>query len=55
MYKLAKAGKLASFPGVSAAFEPPTKPDLQLPTHQISVEESVERIVKLLKERGVIG
>ena len=55
VYKLAKAGKLASFPGVSAAFEPPLKPDLDLPTHQISVEESVERIVKLLKERGVIG
>ncbi len=51
-YKAADEGKLAQFPGVSATFEPPTNPDLTLPTHQIGVEESVSRILKLLTERG---
>jgi bifunctional enzyme CysN/CysC len=54
VYKLARAGKLASFPGISADFEAPAHPDLDLPTHQISVEESLERIMRLLRERGVI-
>jgi bifunctional enzyme CysN/CysC len=51
-YELADAGKLASFPGVSATFEPPVNADLVLPTHEITVEEAVERVVGLLKERG---
>jgi bifunctional enzyme CysN/CysC len=50
----ARAGKMASFPGVSAAYEPPTDPDLTLPTDTISVEESVNRIVKALHDRGII-
>ena len=54
-YKAADEGKLAQFPGVSATFEPPKSPDLTLPTHQIGVEESVSRILKLLKERKIIA
>jgi bifunctional enzyme CysN/CysC len=53
-YKMAEAGQIAAFPGVSATYEVPTSADLVLPTHEISVEESVERIVKLLKSRGFI-
>ena len=53
-YELAAAGKIAQFPGVSAAFEPPKNPDLILPTHQISTEEAVERILQLLKEKRFV-
>jgi bifunctional enzyme CysN/CysC len=53
-YELADAGKILQFPGVSAAFEEPTNPDLILPTHQISVEAAVERIVELLREKNFI-
>jgi bifunctional enzyme CysN/CysC len=53
-YELAEAGKLASFPGVSAVFEPPAEADLVLPTHEISVEEGVERVLGLLKQRSYI-
>jgi bifunctional enzyme CysN/CysC len=53
-YQLADEGKLAQFPGVSAVFEPPRQADLELPTHHISVVESVERIVALLRERRFI-
>jgi bifunctional enzyme CysN/CysC len=54
-YHLADEGKLAQFPGVSAAYEEPSDADLVLPTHRISVDECVARIVDLLKSRHIIG
>jgi bifunctional enzyme CysN/CysC len=53
-YSMADSGKIASFPGVSAAFEEPKHADLVLPTHEIDVEESVERILNLLRARGIM-
>ena len=41
-------------PGVTAAFEEPKSSDLVLQTDQISVEESVRRIVELMKARGYL-
>ena len=55
VYQAADAGKLPQFPSVSANFEAPEKPDLTLPTHEINVEESVGRILKLLVDRGFIN
>jgi bifunctional enzyme CysN/CysC len=53
-YEQAEKGQILQFPGVSAVFEAPTKPDLILPTHEISVDVSVQRVVDLLKARGFI-
>ena len=53
-YQLADEGKLAQFPGVSAVFEEPRYVDLELPTHRLSVAESVERVVALLRDRQFI-
>ena len=55
MYKLAESGKLKSFPGVSAAYESPTKADLTLETDKLSVEACVEKVVGLLRNRGYLG
>jgi bifunctional enzyme CysN/CysC len=52
-YRDAEQGKIAQFPGVSAAFEEPTTADLVVETDKLSVEQSVERIVSLLRARGV--
>jgi len=54
-YKLADEGKIAQMPGVTAAFEEPAAPDLVLPTDQLSVDESVGRIVELMRVRGYLG
>jgi bifunctional enzyme CysN/CysC len=54
-YQQADSGELADVPGVSAPYDPPTNPDLVLPTHELSVEECVRRLVKLLEEKQVIG
>ena len=54
-YRLADEGKIPRMPGVSAAFEEPRTPDLVLQTDQVEVEESVDRVVALMKARGFIG
>ena len=53
--KLADAGKIAQMPGVTATFEEPKTPDLVLQTDEISVEESVTRIIELMKTKGFIN
>lgn len=53
-YQLADAGKIAQMPGVTATFEEPKAPDLVLATDQISVEESVSRIIELMKSKGYL-
>ena len=53
-YRLADEGKIAQMPGVTAAFEEPKSSDLVLQTDQISIEESVRRIIELMKARGYL-
>ncbi|MFM9058706.1 MAG: adenylyl-sulfate kinase, partial [Planctomycetaceae bacterium] len=53
-YALADSGQIANFPGVSAAYEPPAKPDLVLPTHEWPVGRCVDAIVSLIEARGAI-
>ncbi len=53
-YQLADAGKIAQMPGVTAAFEEPKGPDLVLQTDRVSVDDSVSRIVELMKSRGYL-
>ena len=55
VYAKADAGEISDFPGVSAPYEPPARPDLVLPTHDWSLPRSVEAVMRLLEERGVLG
>jgi bifunctional enzyme CysN/CysC len=50
-YKAAEEGKIAQFPGVSAAFEEPTDADLVLETDKLNVEQCVDAILRLLADR----
>ncbi len=52
-YALADSGEMALFPGVSALYEAPRKPDLVLKTDKLSVNECVDQILTLLRQRGV--
>ena len=54
-YAKAEAGELANIPGISAEYEPPQSPDLVLPTHEIDVDKSVQQVMALLREKGVIN
>jgi len=55
LYALADDGRIADFPGVTAAYETPSEPDLVLPTDQWSVSTCVERVLELFKARGILA
>lgn len=48
LYKKARAGEIKEFTGISSPFEAPVDPDLTLDTSRLSVEESVELLMKTI-------
>ena len=54
LYRRARSGEIPRFTGVSAPYEPPRNPALELPTHELSVDEAVSRLVELLTARGAL-
>jgi adenylyl-sulfate kinase len=48
LYVKARAGEIRDFTGVSAPYEPPAKPEIELATGQLTVEECVSRIIDFL-------
>jgi adenylyl-sulfate kinase len=46
LYVKARAGKISDFTGISAPYEPPLKPEIEMRTDQLSVEECVARILE---------
>jgi adenylyl-sulfate kinase len=48
LYAKADAGEIANFTGVSAPYEAPEDPDLALDTSQLSLEQCLEALAKLL-------
>ena len=53
LYEKARAGKIPEFTGISAPYEPPLEPELTLRTHELSVADSVARLVAFLQARGI--
>jgi bifunctional enzyme CysN/CysC len=49
LYAKARANEIRDFTGVSAPYEPPEKPELELPTDLLSVKDSVLKIVEYLR------
>jgi len=54
-YALAEKGELTEFPGVSATYEAPAKPDLKLSTDKLNVDQCVDKILELLQSRGYVS
>jgi bifunctional enzyme CysN/CysC len=48
LYAKARANEIKEFTGVSAPYEAPLKPEIELPTSKLTVAESVARIVEYL-------
>ena len=53
LYRLARAGEIKNYTGISSPYEPPQRPDIHLKTHIMSLEESVENIINFLKHNRV--
>lgn len=54
LYAKADAGQLVNFTGVDAPYEPPTAPELHLPTLEQPADVLAEQIVGDLQRRGII-
>ncbi len=55
LYKLARAGKIQEYTGVSAPYEPPENPDLVLETHRCSVDDCVEKVLNFIYDKGLLN
>jgi bifunctional enzyme CysN/CysC len=55
LYRDADAGKMSNIPGVDFPYEPPSDADFTVPSHELSVAECAERIIRELERRGRIG
>lgn len=54
-YKKARAGIIQNYTGISAPYEEPENPDLIIDTEKLSLQNSVQEVMKLLKERNFIS
>jgi sulfate adenylyltransferase len=55
LYKKAIAGEVKHFTGVSDPYEAPSSPDIEVRTDRESIEESVTKIVSVLRARGLLS
>jgi sulfate adenylyltransferase len=54
LYKKARQGIIPEFTGISAPYEEPANPEILIETDQLSLEESVDKIINYLKEKEVL-
>jgi adenylylsulfate kinase len=54
LYKKALAGEIAHFTGVSDPYEPPLAPEVTIHSDRESPEEGVEKVWRVLMERGLL-
>jgi len=54
LYKLARAGKIKNYTGISSPYEEPERPDLVLDTSLQSVEECVEQVLEFIRAHQIV-
>ncbi len=54
LYLKARENKIKNFTGISAPYEPPLNPEIELRTDKLDIPAAVEKIVRYLKKHQVI-
>lgn len=54
MYAKARSGEIKNFTGISDPYEAPVNPDIEVPTQNQTVEESVDFLIEELGKRGLL-
>lgn len=54
MYQCARAGEIQNFTGISSPYEEPEKPELIVDTGSMPLEQCVNQVTNLLRDRGII-
>lgn len=51
LYKKARAGEVKNFTGIDSPYEAPRNPDVIIPTHTLSIDESITLLLKYITPR----
>lgn len=54
LYRRAREGKIQGFTGVNAPYEEPENPDLVLDTEEDDLETCIQKVLRMLSEKGFI-
>ena len=54
LYKKARQGEIMEFTGISSPYQEPESPDLRIDTSMLSLDQSVYKVVALLRERHIL-
>ncbi|MBR9867909.1 MAG: sulfate adenylyltransferase subunit CysN [Oceanospirillales bacterium] len=54
LYKKARRGELKNFTGIDSPYEAPEAPELDLKTVEMTPEEAADKVIELLKSKGMI-
>ncbi len=54
LYSRARKGEIPEFTGISSPYEEPVTPELEVDTSRTTIEESVEMVLQLLRQRGIV-
>lgn len=55
LYKKARAGQIPEFTGISAPYEEPSAPELDIKTAELDLEQCAQAVVQHLIDKGFIG
>jgi len=55
LYKKARSGEVKNFTGIDSPYEAPQKPDITIHTHEMSIEKSMEELIKLVLPKIKLG
>jgi len=51
LYKKARKGEIKNFTGIDAPYEAPIRPDIEINTEQLTIEESVNDIISIISKK----
>ena len=54
LYQKARRGEIKEFTGISSPYEPPEQPELIVETGRLALEDCVEQVLTLLKQKGIL-
>ncbi|MGZ4990028.1 MAG: adenylyl-sulfate kinase [Methylobacter sp.] len=54
LYKKARLSEIKDFTGISSPYEEPENPDLKIDTSQLTLEESAQLVISLLRARNIL-
>lgn len=54
LYKKARAGEIKNFTGISDPYEAPEQPEMDIKTHEMTLDQSVDYVLKRMVDDGIL-